>query len=159
MSDTLTLAKKEYPNADAPGKDLLERIFGKDAFQKNWRDIKTPEDAYAANGVTADEVLPYKNPVTPKQVWLNAISTMEEIVRAINPRFLETIDWSNTTQRKWRPWFEFNKRASGFRFNVSNFDFTITFSTGGSRLCSEDEERSNYIATQFIDIWNIILLK
>lgn len=158
MSDTLTLAKKEYTKADASSKEILERIFGKNNLQINWRDIKTPEDAYAANGVTVDDVLPYKNPVTPKQVWLNAISTMEEIVRAINPGFFERIDWS-TNQRKWRAWFEYNKGASGFRFDVSIFDFTDTYSTGGSRLCSEDEERSNYIATQFIDIWNIILLK
>ena len=158
MSDTLTLAKKEYSKADASGKEILERVFGKNNLQINWRDIKTPEDAYAANGVSVDDVLPYKNPVTAKQVWLNAISTMEEIVRAINPGFFDRIDWSDTNQRKWRSWFEF-KRASGFRFCDSLYDYTITYSTGGFRLCSEDEERSNYIATQFIDIWNIILSK
>lgn len=159
MSDTLTLAKKEYKVADASGKEMLERIFSKNDLQINWRDIKTPEDAFAANGVTADAVLPYKNPVSPKQVWLNAISTMDEIVRAINPGFFERIDWSDTNQRKWRAWFEYNKRASGFRFRASIYDYSHTISSGGSRLCSEDEEKSEYIATQFIDIWNTILLK
>jgi hypothetical protein len=83
---------------------------------------------------------------------------MEEIVKAINPGFFERIDWSNSNQKKWRSWFEY-KKGSGFRFRVSLCVSTTTHSGGGSRLCSEFEERDKYIAEQFIDIWNIILLK
>jgi hypothetical protein len=158
-TDTLQLAKKEYLTGDASVKEVLKRIFGEESFKHNWRDIKTPIDAFDANGVTMEEVLPYPNPKTPKQQWLNAVSTMDEIVRAINPGFFEQIDWTDRSQYKWFSWFKYRKASSGFRFFASGCDNVNTRSAGGSRLCSESDEKNKYIAEQFIDIWNIILLK
>ena len=157
MSDTLTLAKKEYNKTDASGKQLLENIFGKDAFQRDFKEIKCFEDACNANGTNADDILPYKDPINDKQEAMNAFAMMCEIVEAINPDFVP--DYGNSNQPKWYPWFEWDNLASGFRFNASGYVNVRTHSAGGSRLCSETIEKSNYIGKQFIDIWNKILIK
>jgi hypothetical protein len=157
MTQELSTAKKEYSSASSSVKEVLERIFGKDALAHDWREIKTFEDACRFNGTIAMEILPYENPVTDRQEWLNALAKMDQIVKAINADF--TPDYSNSKQYKWYAWFEYSKSISGFRFYDSNYDRVDTRSTGGSRLCSESEEKAKYIAEQFIDIWNIILLK
>jgi hypothetical protein len=157
MNKELTIAKEIYRKESCGVKEALEKIFGKDAFQHDWKDIKTLEDACSFNGTDPIEILPYKKPVTDKQEWLNALAMMDEIVRAINPGF--TPDYSKSSQYKWYAWFEYKPSNSGFRFGDSRYANVGTRSTGGSRLCSETEEKATYIAKQFIDIWNIILLK
>jgi hypothetical protein len=158
--ELLTIAKKEYSTADTSTRIVLEKIFGKAELEEfDWRSITTPEAAFTRNGVKAEDIIPYANPKTPKQEWLNALSTMDEIIRAINPGFKEKIDWTDTTQYKWISWFKYYKQSSGFRFDDSDCDYVYSYSAGGSRLCSEDEEKNKFIAETFIDIWNIILLK
>jgi hypothetical protein len=157
MNKELSIAKEIYRKESNGIKDALEKIFGKEAFQSDWKDIKTFEDACSFNGTDPTDILPYKKPVTDKQEWLNALAMMDEIVRAINPGF--TPDYSKSSQYKWYAWFEYKPSNSGFRFHGSGCDLVSAGSTGGSRLCSETEEKATYIAKQFIDIWNIILLK
>jgi hypothetical protein len=120
MCKELTIAKKEYKKASTESKQILEKIFGKDAFEYNWRDIDSFEKACEVNGVDPKEVLPYSKAKTPKQEWLNALAMMDEIVHAINPDFIP--DYSNSSQYKWYAWFEYKPSNSGFRFGGSNFD-------------------------------------
>lgn len=157
MNNELTIAKQHYRKASDETKKILEKIFGPDAFENDWRNIKTFEDACDMNGTDPIEILPYRSPKTPKQEWLNALAKMDEIIRAINPGF--TPDYSNSSQYKWYAWFKYESKNSGFRFHGSRCAYVFTLSTGGSRLCSESEEKAIFIAKTFIDIWNIILLK
>ena len=60
-------------------------------------------------------------------------------------------DWNNSRQYKWYPWFYMN--SSGFRFNGSDFVITHTDSAGGSRLCFQTEEQTEYCATTFLELW------
>jgi hypothetical protein len=154
-NDTLALAKREYSKAGSEVRSSLERIFGADALKRDWRDVKTFEDACAFNG--NGTALPFDNPTSAEQEWLNALYMMNEIHRAINQGF--HADWGNEKQYKWRPWFRYDPSSSGFRFGASNCDAVASASTGGSRLCCESSEKAEYIGKQFIDIWNIILLK
>jgi hypothetical protein len=157
MQNELSIAKKEYTKLPVEGKQLLEKIFGKEPFQFDWRNIDSFEKACEVNGTDPISILPYPISTTPKQEWLNALAKMDEIIRAINPGF--TPDYSNSSQYKWYGWFKYESKNSGFRFDDSGCDGVLTYSTGGSRLCSESEEKAIFIAKTFIDIWNIILLK
>ena len=60
-------------------------------------------------------------------------------------------DW-NSNDRKWSYWFDMEKddnNPSGFRFYDSLFDFTLTRSGVGSRLCFKTSELAKYAGTQF----------
>lgn len=59
------------------------------------------------------------------------------------------IDWNNSDQFKWRPWWDMertNTNPSGFQFNDSNYTNTNTNSTGSSQqLQSFSERRRPYL--------------
>ena len=74
------------------------------------------------------------------------------IVKAINEGW--TPDWNDENEKKWNPWF---KLSSGFGFVISNYTYTGTFTTVGSRLCFSSKEKSDYAATEFISIYEKLL--
>ncbi len=63
-------------------------------------------------------------------------------------------DWTDSTQRKYVPWFE-HKSGFGLAFLVCDFWDTVT--DVGSRLCFKTAELAKYAATQFADIYNDFL--
>jgi hypothetical protein len=148
--------RKIFNASNQEGKQFLQDKYGEDFLKFDWKDIDSVEAAMNYNGTTIDEILPYKNPTTPLQHWHNDLALMNQVCQAINQGW--SPDWSDSDQRKWRPWFEFNASSSGFRFLGSHCDLVYTASTGGSRLMLETEEKSDYCAKQFIELWNKILL-
>lgn len=90
---------------------------------------------------------------------LVATASMYIIAEAINDKWQP--DWNNDDERKWLPWFDMEvdkNNPSGFRFYDSSCDFTITSSTGGSRLCFKTEALSKYAATTFIDLYRDMMV-
>jgi hypothetical protein len=67
------------------------------------------------------------------------------IYKAINNEWKP--DWSNWDQYKYYPWFEV--LSSGFGFSFSGFSYGSTYSSVGSRLCTDTWEKALYIAEQF----------
>lgn len=64
-------------------------------------------------------------------------------------------DWNNSNQYKWWPYFDL---SSGFGFSYSDYGYGGTdTSASGSRLCFESEDKSEYAATQFIEIYKQFL--
>lgn len=61
------------------------------------------------------------------------------------------IDWNNTKQLKWSPYWWMNK--PGFRFGASVYDYSYTYATSGSRLCYPSENDSDYHAEQHKDLY------
>ncbi len=59
-------------------------------------------------------------------------------------------DW-NKYERKWSPWFWMND--PGFRFVGSDFVGVYTGVTGGSRLCFETEEQSDFVGQECIALY------
>ena len=53
---------------------------------------------------------------------------------------------------------ELSVLSSGFGFDGSDFNFTVTHTPVGSRLCFKTKEQSDYCATQFIDLYKQFLL-
>lgn len=151
--DTVTLkittALQVYNSADAAGKKTLEELLGVDFFKRKITDIvKTfqgacmvlnidPYDADFATG-TSDEI---------------AYKKLKVIAKALNEG--AELSYANADQKKWYPWFEYS--GSGFRFSASDYDYTFTGTTGGSRLCYKSEELARYAGNQFIELYNQLL--
>lgn len=83
------------------------------------------------------------------------------IAEAINLLRKWKIDWTNSDQYKYFPVFYQtvkNGKPSRFAFTVSDYGWTGTHSHGGSRLCLSTREDSDYFGTQFIELWNDLLM-
>jgi hypothetical protein len=141
-------ARKLFP--DVPGwfQKVLTETFGEKAFKKkDFRDIKTFEDACEELGIDPDDV--YHSDDTVDE---NSYKKLKVIVKAINQGW--NPDWDNTDQKKWWSWF---RLSSGFGFDGSGYDYGCTDTLVGSRLCFETKEKSDYAAQQFIDLYKSFL--
>ena len=140
-------AKKLYPDVPEWFRQDLVKEFGKKTFQKrHFTDIKTLEDACEE----LDIPTPYFNGTETRDEFV--YRALKIVVKAINQGW--TPDWNNTDQRKWSPWFNL---SSGFGFSYSYYSYDYTDATVGSRLCFESEEKSNYSAKQFIEMYKEFL--
>jgi hypothetical protein len=109
----------------------------------NYRDIKTFEDACERTGKDPKD-LPVKYGKFAVLSYMLSI-----ITEAINDGWIP--DYSNSDKYKYYPYFIWNK-FSGFSFYSS--DFTHSASGVGSLLLFESKEKCEYVAKQFIDIYN-----
>jgi len=73
------------------------------------------------------------------------------IIKALNEG--DVPDWSNGEWDKWYPWFDFDSSSSAGRFSFHVSADLGSHSDVGSRLCLKSKELSDYVATQFLDIY------
>lgn len=66
-------------------------------------------------------------------------------------------DFSDTSQYKYFPWFEYSRDAEGFVFANTNYTATYALANFGSRFCFKTSERAKQFGEQFIDLWNDFL--
>jgi hypothetical protein len=143
-------AKKLYPKADDWFKIELEEAFGPDSFRKkDFRDIKTFEDACTELELTQEDLLHIRNDDEPDEV---AYKKLKIIIAAINQGWIP--DWNNGDQKKWWPYFNL---SSGFGFSAAFYDCDGTGTTVGSRLCFESQEKAIYAGQQFLDLYKDFL--
>ncbi|HLN56103.1 MAG TPA: hypothetical protein VK207_08925 [Bacteroidales bacterium] len=148
MELTKEKAKVIYPHVPESFKKELEEAFGKKFFEKkDWKDIKTFEDACKALDVDPDAVCSDSD--TRDEA---AYKKLKVIIQAINQGW--SPDWNNTNQRKWWPWFTL---SSGFGFSVSAYRYGYSGASVGSRLCFESESKSDYCARQFLNLYEEFL--
>lgn len=158
LTVSLSYILKKYRNSDEKGKKLLESIYGENVFKTEdiTLKIKTVEDAFKLTGRPKIDFSMIPNEPNDDGISLrdkvSAEYEMYVVSEAINEGW--SPDWDNSDQTKWRPWFIMS--PSGFSFSHSNYDRSIAGS--GSRLCFETEEKSNYVAKQFLDNWGKIQL-
>jgi len=69
------------------------------------------------------------------------------IFRAINNGWIA--NFKNWDQVKYYPWLSVQSSSSRFDYAHSDFDFTITHSPVGLRLCTNSSEKAIYIAKTF----------
>jgi hypothetical protein len=67
-------------------------------------------------------------------------------------------DWKNRNQAKWYPWLEYDEATAGFRFDVSLYTYSFSYSGGGSRLRLCSSEIAKHAGTQFLELLNLLLL-
>ena len=150
--ETLKIKKataiKIFNKASAEIKEILNETFGPECFSGKIIDrVKTFEDACEIASVTAERI--YNESDTQDEI---AYKKLKFIIRVINEGWKP--DWNNTSQRKWYPWF---RLSSGFGFGGSDFIYDGADTSVGSRLCFETEEKSEYVAKQFIDLYETFL--
>lgn len=107
--------------------------------------IKTFEDACKKAEINP-ELLPDVN-MLPDEFKKPVIAGYKLMVifKAINDGW--TPDWSNEDEYKYYPWYWV--LPSGFGFSLTYYDYTLTDSTVGSRLCTNSSEKAMYIAKTF----------
>ena len=141
----------EWNRADAKGKKVLETIFGKAAFQNITNTVKTIEDVYAVVCKTPTKYLP--KDVKLEEFVKYPANKIELIAKVLNEGWKP--DWVNENERKYWPWFEYNKKQKAFSFD--DCDCHYSRSSVGSRLCFKSAELAKYAATQFIAEYNEFL--
>ena len=109
----------------------------------DYKSIKTYEDACNAKVVDKDNVI-----FETDSFDIICYKKLKHIISVINEGWVP--DWNNFNQRKWWPWF---RLSSGFGFGSSYYNFSGTITYVGSHLCFQSEEKSDYTATQFLDLY------
>lgn len=153
--ETLQISKKNainaYKKADAIGKVLLSDLLGKENLSQKITDqVKTFEDACEILGEPPK--LPYPDPSNPEEQAINATKKLFVIARALNEGWEP--DWTNYSEAKYVPWFEY-KSGAGFSFSVYYYWFASTHV--GSRLCYKNRELAEYAGSQFKKEYNQFL--
>lgn len=136
-------AIKLYPEAPEWFRKVLNETFGENAFKpREWKDIKTFEDACEVLGISA--------PIFNEDEAADEIAykKLKVIVAAINQGWVP--DWINSGQYKYYPWFNL---SSGSGFSGLVYASYCSNSGVGSRLCFESREKCLYAAEQFKAIY------
>lgn len=112
---------------------------------ESWK-IKTIEDAYKKTGreMIDFSVFPEKDRKHMENYY-HAIVIAEAVNEGWKP------NWDDYNEYKWLPWFEMS--ASSFAFDTSYYGDTYANAGGGSRLRFESEEKSDYVAKTFPEVF------
>lgn len=70
---------------------------------------------------------------------------------------LGELDWADSGQRKWIPYFWM--RPSGFAFVHSNYVHTVADAGSGSRLRVLSEIAADHIGKTFPEVWEAVQIK
>lgn len=122
-------------------------------------DFTVAEKILSGNHVKLDDVANLVSEVNPKHIKaLIAYNRLCTIAQAWNKADGFEPDFSNTSQYKYFPWFEYSRDAAGFVFAYTYDSATNAYANFGSRLCFKTRERAMQFGKQFIDLWNDVLL-
>lgn len=112
---------------------------------ERWK-IKTIEEAYKKTGreMIDFSVFPEKDRKHMENYYHTIV-----IAEAVNEGWKP--DWSNYNEYKWLPWFGMS--ASSFAFGDSTYGDAIALAGSGSRLRFESEEKSDYVAKTFPEVF------
>lgn len=146
------LVTDSYKTGSATDKALLEKLFGKFLKPVTER-INSFEDACQETGKDPDQVRPFKNPVNADQEALNAIAEIWVIIEAANEG--KEIDWKNSNQYKYTPYFDMTSEGLVF---VTVYDWD-SYSYVGSRLCFLDSDTCEHFARKFIKTYQKFMVR
>lgn len=123
-----------------------------------YTEIKTFEDACKALGYSTQ--LPDYSfaPEKHRQAMIDHYKLVI-IVEAINEGWEP--NWSDTNERKYELWpdiVEDSSKAAGFGLSSYDFDYWLTFTNCGSRLCFPGWKKAKYCFETFQDLWESYFL-
>jgi len=120
--------------------------------------VKTYSDACAVLGIK--ETLPDVGGLRPKdRTSVTAYYKLIQIARALNEGWEP--DWANENERKWVPYFNFDRkgnRTAGLAHAYTSYAPASTNARIGSRLCFKTQALAEYAATQFEALYNDYIL-
>lgn len=110
---------------------------------------------------------------------VDKIKKAEKLIKELNPKHIEALvalnrlftiaeawnkedgfvpDFSDYSQEKWFPWFDYIKHAAMFVYKDASFTVTFAHETSGPRLCFKTRERAEQFGKQFIELYNNVFL-
>jgi hypothetical protein len=144
-----SLVFKAYNEADASLKKELKKYFTITDPGKWYEKYTTLNSVYEAMNLTENDVVPFKNPKTKRQKFLNGLAKTEIFVEFFNKG--KQPDWNNSNEVKYNPrWI-----LDGGGFSYYDCDIWHTHSDVGSLLVFLDYDVMNYVLRQqeFIDVY------
>lgn len=146
-------AQRLYSNASSEFKTLLEENFTKKELNSNVIDrVKSYEDACAEVGI---------EPIDEKEMLHLGFRRdeidrrkLEVIAFALNEQ--EYLDWNNSNQEKWYPYFDFSG-PSGVAFGAAGYGFSYAVAGAASRLCFKSEKLARYAGETFPELYKNII--
>lgn len=144
-----------YRNGELREKQLLEQLFGTDIFNEKITDrIKTLEDAFDETG----------RPTTPEfadvpedlREYFKAQYNAIVVAEALNEG--TKMDYRDSNQKKWLPWFNVLSPA-GVSFDATVYGYSSAFAGRAARLCLKSEALAKYAGKQFPEIHEGIITK
>jgi hypothetical protein len=110
--------------------------------------VKTFEDACHEVKLDPKSALPYENPETEDEEYMNAIMQLRIISRALN-------EGKRLTLKDAR-WFPYYYVSSGFVFHDTRYGGSAASTASASALCFKTSELAEYAGKQFIDIYKVV---
>lgn len=147
------VARQLYKTAPPELKAILEESCGKEFFSGKITDrIKSYEDACCELGIEPmDESEMRRAGFRQDEIDRRKI---EVITFVLND--CEQLDWADTSQRKYLPWFDFDA-SSGFAFNDTCYGSSDAGAGDASRLCFKSEELARYAGQTFTELYKSII--
>lgn len=106
-----------------------------------------------------DDVTKLISDINPKHIKaLIALNELFTIAEAWNKEDDFIPDFSDCGQKKWFPWFAYEKATKRFVFSSTAYAPASAFANFGSRLCFNTSERAEQFGRQFADLYNKVFL-
>lgn len=97
--------------------------------------------------------------INPKHIEaLIALNKLFTIAQAWNKEDDFIPDFSDCGQKKWFPWFAYEKATKRFVFSSTAYAPASAFANFGSRLCFNTSERAEQFGKQFAKLYNKVFL-
>ena len=131
-------------------------IFDFDVQEEEVQEIASYEDAKTYLGLSDEPLMTICGINKHHAKALLALSKLFTIAEAWNKEDGFVPDFSNEEQRKYFPWFKYNKGSAGFV--CAHTYWAATNASVGSRLCFATSERAFDFGKKFESLYNDFLL-
>lgn len=133
-------------------------IFDFEVKEEEVQEVTNYEAAKAILGLSDEPLIAICGVSKHHANALLALSRLFTIAEAWNKEDGFVPDFSNEEQRKYFPWFEYNKGSAGFVCADTNWTATAADASVGSRLCFATRERAFDFGKKFESLYNDFLL-
>lgn len=107
----------------------------------------------------SEHVPKFVSDINPKHIEaLIALNKLFTIAEAWNKEDGFVPDFSDCGQKKWFPWFTYEKATKRFVFSSTAYAPASAFANIGSRLCFKTSERAEQFGKLFVDLYNKVFL-
>lgn len=149
----------DFTLEEIESKEINEVITTFEEARKYLKGNPNDDFTVAANILSANDVNKLVKEVNLKHIKaLIAYNRLCTIAQAWNKADGFEPDFSNTSQYKYFPWFEYSRGAAGFVLEDIGCAASLVRANFGSRLCFKTKERAMQFGKQFIDLWNDVFL-
>lgn len=133
-------------------------IFDFEVKEEEVQEVANYEAAKAILGLSDEPLITICGVSKHHANALLALSRLFTIAEAWNKEDGFVPDFSNEEQRKYFPWFEYNKGSAGFVYAGTSWAATGAYANVGSRLCFATRERAFDFGKKFESLYNDFLL-